>query len=37
MSCSTSTSTEGGGVARATYILSARGNYTVLFDYPATN
>jgi hypothetical protein len=31
------TRTRGGGTARATYVLSARGNYTVLFDYPATN
>lgn len=29
--------TKDGGTARATYVLSARGNYTVLFYEPATN
>ncbi|MGA8986402.1 hypothetical protein [Aeromicrobium sp.] len=29
------TRTKGGGTARATFILSARGNYTILLDYPA--
>jgi hypothetical protein len=32
-----STATKGGGVARATYVLSARGNYTVMFYYPPPN
>jgi len=32
----TSTSKDG-GVARATYVLSARGNYAMLFYYPPTN
>lgn len=31
------TSTKDGGVARATYVLSARGNYTVLFYFPPAN
>jgi hypothetical protein len=31
------TRTKDGGTARATYVLSARGNYTVLFYEPATN
>jgi hypothetical protein len=31
------TQTKDGGTARATYVLSARGNYTVLFYEPATN
>ena len=31
------TRTKNGGTARATYVLSARGNYTVLFYDPATN
>jgi hypothetical protein len=31
------TRTKKGGTARATYVLSARGNYTVLFYDPATN
>jgi len=31
------TQTKDGGTARATYVLSARGNYTVLFYDPATN
>lgn len=31
------TRTKGGGTARAVYVLSARGNYTALFDTPGTN
>ena len=31
------TRTKNGSIARATYVLSARGNYTVLFYDPATN
>ena len=31
------TQTKNGGTARATYVLSARGNYTVLFYDPVTN
>ncbi|AXT83972.1 hypothetical protein C6I20_01380 [Aeromicrobium sp. A1-2] len=31
------TPTKGGGTAQATYVLSARGNYTILLDHPAAN
>ncbi|MEJ7634506.1 hypothetical protein [Aeromicrobium sp.] len=31
------TQTKDGGTSRAVFVLSARGNYTALFDYPATN